>query len=54
MVVFDNLAPCYLGSDLPSLSFPLIPMPDGFLTEVLMKEGRKKRERKGREAKYLK
>lgn len=47
MVVFDNLAPCYLGKGFKSL-IPTIPMPDGFLTEVLMKEGRKKRERKGR------
>lgn len=53
MVVFDNFVPCYLGKGFAKSLIPTIPMPDGFLTEVLMKEGRKKREKKGREAKYF-
>ena len=53
MVVFDNLVPCYLGKGFAKALIPTIPMPDGFLTEVLMKEGMKKRERKEREATYF-
>lgn len=51
MVVFDNLAPCYLGKGFAKSLVPTIPMPDGFLTGI--DEGRKEEERGEEKAKYF-